>query len=103
MFSARGNVHYTTAYIEAASDFFKMTKVFPTSTLNSEPDRDDEVAKRFRRVRCCPDQVWKRLVLGVDGTYAGFTKSTRLDPKPISAHFAVTPNFTLTKGHPLSS
>ena len=49
MFSARGNVH-NTAYIEAASDFFKMTKAFPTSTLNSEPDRDDEVVKRFQRV-----------------------------------------------------
>jgi hypothetical protein len=28
-----------------------MTKAFPTSTLNSEPDRDDEVVKRFQRVR----------------------------------------------------
>ena len=28
-----------------------MTKASPTSTLNSEPDRDDEVVKRFRRVR----------------------------------------------------
>jgi hypothetical protein len=27
-----------------------MTKAFPTSTLNSEPDRDDEVVKRFHRV-----------------------------------------------------
>ena len=54
MFSARGNVHNTTAYVEAASDFFKMTKAFPTSTLNSEPDRDDEVVKRFRRVRYWP-------------------------------------------------
>jgi hypothetical protein len=27
-----------------------MTKAFPTSTLNSEPDRDDEVAKQFQRV-----------------------------------------------------
>jgi hypothetical protein len=27
-----------------------MTKAFPTSTLNSEPDRDDEVVKRFQRV-----------------------------------------------------
>ena len=26
-----------------------MTKAFPTSTLNSEPDRDDEVVKRFQR------------------------------------------------------
>jgi hypothetical protein len=24
-----------------------MTKAFPTSTLNSEPDRDDEVVERF--------------------------------------------------------
>jgi hypothetical protein len=36
--------------IEAASDFFKMTKAFPTSTLNREPDRDDEMVKRFQRV-----------------------------------------------------
>jgi hypothetical protein len=42
------------AYIEAASDFFKMTKAFPTSTLNSEPDRDDEVVKRFQRVHYWP-------------------------------------------------
>jgi len=27
-----------------------MTKAFPTSTLNREPDRDDEVVKRFQRV-----------------------------------------------------
>jgi hypothetical protein len=37
-----------------ASDFFKMTKAFPTSTLNSEPDRDDEVFKRFHRVHYWP-------------------------------------------------
>lgn len=49
MFGARGNVH-----IEAASDFFKMTKAFPTSTLNSEPDRDDEMVKWFQRVHYWP-------------------------------------------------
>jgi hypothetical protein len=43
-----------TAYIQAASGFFKMTKAFRTSTLNSEPDRDDEVIKRFHRVRYWP-------------------------------------------------
>ena len=42
------------AHIEAASDFFKMTKAFPKSTLNSEPDRDDEVVKRFHGVRYWP-------------------------------------------------
>ena len=42
------------AYIEAASDFFKMTKTFPTSTLISEPDRDDKVVKRFQRVHYWP-------------------------------------------------
>ena len=31
-----------------------MTKAFPTSTLNSEPDRDDEVVKRFQRVHYWP-------------------------------------------------
>ena len=31
-----------------------MTKAFPTSTLNSEPDRDDEVVKRFHRVHYWP-------------------------------------------------
>jgi hypothetical protein len=31
-----------------------MTKAFSTSTLNSEPDRDDEVVKRFQRVHYWP-------------------------------------------------
>jgi hypothetical protein len=31
-----------------------MTKAFPTSTLNREPDRDDELVKRLQRVHYSP-------------------------------------------------
>ena len=60
-----------------------MTKAFPTSTLNSEPDRDDEVVKRFQRVhywpKCevptGPDNV---CCLGQTRHTADITKPTRL-------------------------
>ena len=37
-----------------------MPKAFPTSTLNREPDRDDEVVKRFQRVH-----YWPKLEIAV--------------------------------------
>ena len=39
-----------------------MTKAFPTSTLNSEPDRDDEVVKLFQRIHYWheADVTWAR-------------------------------------------
>ena len=51
VFSARRNVHNTWPTSKRPQT---LTKAFPTSTLNSEPDRDEEVVKRFQRVHYWP-------------------------------------------------
>ncbi len=63
-----------------------MTKAFPTSTLNSEPDRDDEVVKRFQRVHYwhsyeVPTVSGDVCCWGVDRTYRGHHETDAFDPK----------------------
>jgi hypothetical protein len=62
-----------------------MTKAFPTSTLNSEPDRDDEVVKRFQRVHYWheADVTWARRRVrfqGESGHDADWMSLPRLTP-----------------------